>query len=293
VVLTREAALAVGLLACLLAIATPARAEGEAGGAFESGPFVGLELFAGAPGHSVTQVREFDDLGDPLTLRGDLGIDVVGEARLRIGWRFDPDDALAIGISHIFLWGGARLEHDVHYNGTTYQGGTQLESQPIYLAPEVRYDRVLVRWGDAARAALSINLGVRVDFVDWKFSEVAIAPTSTGKEGREDFYAQATPIPVLGISIRLPVTDDLDLEGFARGFRANHWSSLRNEGGTIYFSESFVEAGIGLVRRLAPGLDLAIGYRYLFVDLAETSPEDGNYLKLESHGALVGLRYQF
>jgi hypothetical protein len=281
--------IAATLIALLAAPALRAEPEPERA----TGIRLGIDLFAGAPAASSTRVRENADDGDRLLLEDDLGIRVIGEARLRLGYDFDADQSLTLMASHIFLYGATTPERDVEYNGTTYQAGRPLESRPIWLVFELEYERVLVRWGEEGRGRLSLGVGVRLDFLHYTFSSFTLAPTSTGSEGREDFDAQALPIPVFGLALRQPLARDLDLYGFGRGFRANHWNSFRTEGGTVYWSESFVEAGAGIAWRAAPWLELTAGYRFLYVDIAETSHEDGNYMFLSTHGGTIGATFLF
>jgi hypothetical protein len=253
---------------------------------------LGLDFFGGAPSSSHTRVREFEHRGDFLELDRDLGIPAIGEARLRLGYRFDPKSALTLSFSSLFLYGSARLDHDTTYNGTTFSGKTRLASRPLWLVAEIQYERTLFCWGDDDRGALSAGVGLRADFLHW-ILHGTVDSTSSKKEQGEAFVQQVTPIPFVGISLREPIARDFDLVGYGRGFRANHWNSLRTEGGIMWFSESFVEAGLGIAYHITRTLELYVGYRYLLVDIRERSREDTNAVTVSSHGGTIGLTLAF
>ncbi|MGH7294484.1 MAG: hypothetical protein ACRELB_06115 [Polyangiaceae bacterium] len=258
----------------------------------DHGFFVGLDLVGGGLGGAKTRVRENADEGTTFRLPADLGIDFAGEARLRLGWRFDRDDALVFSLTHIFLWGGTRLTGDVHYNGSTLQGGTRLESRPRFLSFELLYERALFRWGADGRGALALDVALRYDLLHWDF-QATFAPTSTGHEAAEDFDAQAMPVPLLGVTVRQPIASSLDLVAYGRAMRANHWDSFRTEGGTVYWSETCVEAGLAVAWRLNERVEIDFGYRFLFLDIGEKSKEDGNFLVAQIHGVSAGITLFF
>jgi len=41
----------------------------------------------------------------------------------------------------------------------------------------------------------------------------------------------------------------VDFVGYVRGFRANHWNSGRSEGGTLYWSQSYLDLLAGVAWR--------------------------------------------
>src|SRR5262249_44195990 len=154
---------------------------------------------------------------------------------------------------------------------------------------QLNYERSLFRFLDRDRGFLAIDLGVRWDFMDWRFTTRTIAPTSQHTESGEDFLTQSMPVPVLGLSARFPVSESMDVYVYARGFRASQWNSLRKEGGTVYFSENIVDAGAGLSIRATERLTVSFGYRFFWIDQDEQSHEDGNTIRLLTHGLAVDL----
>lgn len=230
--------------------------------------------------------------GNVLKFTDDLGINVIGETRLRVGYRFTADQAIELSISHLFAWGSKVIPTDIHYNGSTVQAG-HLDARPRWLVFELNWEPTLFRWGEQDRGAFNLDLGIRYDRPHWEFENFHFSPTSSGHEAAEDFDTQAMPIPMLGASIRQPIASRLDLTAFGRAFRANHWNTFRQEGGTVYWTETAVEAGAGMALRVGASLELSIGYRFLMLDIAEQSGEDGNFVTLRTHGIEVGLTVLF
>jgi len=261
-----------------------------------SGLILGGGLFVGASTCSYTRVRENQDKGTKLSLAKDLGIPVIGEARIDMGWRFDPDDALTLGISYIFAWGETRLDHDIHYNGAVLEGGTDAGTMGggvKWFVLEVSYERILFRFGENGRGYLAADMGLRFDALDWRFTKKTFVPGTKGTEAGEDFLTQAIPIPVFGLSARFPLAHSVDLIASLRGFRINHLSSGRSEGGIVYASESLVDAKLGLAFTLSDATELSFGYRFLYVDMDNESREDGNVIGILAHGLFVTLTVIF
>jgi hypothetical protein len=261
-----------------------------------TGPFAGFGVFAGSPTNSYTRVRENADRGTYLYLKDDLGVFVDGETSLQLGWRFDADDALGFALNYVFIGGGRRIPKNIEYNATTLQGGTQLAEDPTsvhWFAFELQYERTILRFMDEDRGLLAAVIGVRYDDIDWRFTKQTIAATSAGAEAGEDFRTQSIPTPVLGLVGRIPITTNWDVVLAARGFRFNHVSSGRSEGGLVYISESVIEATAGFAVRVSPGASWNFGYRFLYVDFDGESREDGNLIGLFTHGIYFTFQVTF
>jgi len=98
---------------------------------------------------------------------------------------------------------------------------------------------------------------------------------------------------VIGLTARFPIAESVDLVASARGMRINHMSSGRKEGGIIYFSQSLIDATLGLVIHADPNLSFSFGYRLLYVDIEEKSNEDGNLVGVFTHGAYFAITFVF
>ena len=287
----------------LLGAQAPREARGELMGVpllgpvdLEDGFFAEFGVFAGHPTNSYTRVRENADKGTNLWLEDDLGVPVIGEAGLQLGWRFDADDALALACDYIFIGGGAVLHGPIVFNATTLAAGTDVQETPLsvhWVTVELQFERTIFRFAEKDRGLLAIDLGIRYDDIDWRFSKATISSKSTGAEAGEDFRTQSIPIPVIGLTARFPVVPDWDLAAGARGFTINHMSSGRSEGGIVYISESFIELTVGAVYMGWKGVQLGFGYRFLYVDFDGESREDGNQIGVFTHGAYLTVQVTF
>jgi hypothetical protein len=260
-----------------------------------TGPLLGFGVFAGAPTNSYTRVREGSDRGTYLYFQDDVGIPVVGEAQLQLGWRFTADDALALGVGYLFIGGGRRTNTNLEYNATTLAGGTVETVDPMsvhWFVFELQYERTLVRFM-GHRGLLALDLAIRYDDLDWRFATKTIAQGSLGAEAGEDFRTQSIPIPLIGLTARIPISEDWDVVLAARGSRLNHISSGRSEGGIVYISESVIDATAGFTFKASDLVQISFGYRFLYVDIDGESREDGNLIGAFTHGAYFTVLLSF
>lgn len=257
-----------------------------------AGLAVAVEAFVGSPTTARTRVREYALVGDRLELRRALGIDTVEEVGVSVGWPLGTRTTVVGAISRIVLWGATDLPLDRQHNLTTYQAGTRLESRPDWTVAELRVRRRLFAWGAAEAGTLALDLGLRLDYLDWKFNGT-VAPGSLGRETGEGFYKQATPIPVVGLAWRQALGPGVALDASVRGGWARRWNSQRQEGGVVYFSETLLDARLALAVGLWDGGVLTVGARAWYLTLAEQSHEDGNHLRLPAVGGTLGLEIRF
>ena len=265
--------------------AGPARARGR-------GDSIGVDVGAGTLAHGSTQVRENGNVGTRLDLRDDLGIRSFTEVRLRYTHRYDGDSRFTFSLTDVLLRGSDTPSSDVLYNASVLKGGVPIRSRPFYVVLEGRYERVLARWGSGRGSSLSFDGGLRFDDIHWYLNGIVPA-TSPHAEVDEDFNKQAIPVPVLGLTLRTPLSDRWGFHATVRGTRVNHWPTLRNEGGAVAWSETFLEAGVGVTWRLSKAAAMDLGYRYQIVDINETSGEDGNAVGFATHGLVLGLTLDF
>jgi hypothetical protein len=254
-------------------------------------PFFRCDLFVGNTLGSHTRVGEHADYGTTLRLK-DLGVRWEEQVHLTFGRWYGPDNLLTCTLEDTILQGSARIPSDVHYNGATLQGGTDLSSHPLFLTLDTRYQRVVSRWGEDRRGSLALDLGVRYDRLHWYFSGT-LAPSTTGHETGEGFDAQSMPIPEIGLALRQPLAHGVDLVAGFRGFRANAWPTGRTEGGAVHWSETYEEARAGVEWNLSRSAALTIQVRYELIDMWERSHEDRNAITLRTLGLMIGLRLDF
>jgi hypothetical protein len=123
-----------------------------------------------------------------------------------------------------------------------------------------------------------------------------LAPGTAGHETTEDFVTQELPIPTLGFEARRQLIDHLSCEGLMLANWINNVNSLRQEGGTVFLSQTEVHAHGRLVYANAAVLgpiQAFFGIGYVYYRQRETSHEDGNFIRLSSVGPEFGVRVSF
>lgn len=250
----------------------------------------GWQLAAGGEVGDVggwVQVRENAIEGTRLHLHDDLGVQHMQTLTLR-AWRPLSDvSELHLGFATHRLDGSTTLAAPVYFNGTTVAPGrlATVTHFQDFLALDAAYWRRLVDFGDGGR--LWGSLGATFVLLNFRL-DGTIAADSVGHELKEDFYVQELPVPVLGLHLRYPLTDALDLTADVSAGRLPWVNSLRTEGGEVRLAQTDEEEALGLAYRLAERwrVDAHVFHRYLAQD--ERSREDGNVIRLRSTG--VGLQ---
>jgi hypothetical protein len=168
--------------------ATPAEARPRRLDVFGDGQFGLVNGFVSA--------REFDVEGDRFRF-ADLDVHTAESAS--VGVRFHKNDKTALEATTTFVHmrGSTTLTSDKVFNQTTLKGGTRLDSEPDWV--EVRFTYLRRVMGEThGKSSVWLLLGVDYHYINWKFG-ATIAPGSIWEEPSEDFYAQAFPLPVLGL----------------------------------------------------------------------------------------------
>lgn len=244
---------------------------------------VGLGAEAGTPGGHV-QVRENAIAGTPLHLRRDLGISRAYTLRLSAVHPFGRSSALHLWLSTTRLTGSSSLLKTAYFNGVTLAPGpissdTNFED---YWRLQAGYWRRLAAFPGGGGLWLSGGL----TFVSLNFKiNARIASGSAGHETKEDFNTQELPVPVFGIHIRYPLAFGLALFGGVSGGHLPWTNSLRREGGMVQVTQTNEDAVFGLGYRFSGGFGARL---YLFDRRYwqdERSAEDGNYVRINQHGA--------
>ncbi|MEA2625298.1 MAG: hypothetical protein QOD06_1343 [Candidatus Binatota bacterium] len=277
--MTPRRAFSVVLAVLLFPLATTAQAE-----LLRSGPWeLGIGGQIGVPrGH--VKVGENTTPGNRLRLHGDLGIDLSESVDLRIAYHVTAEDALRFSFSSLFLYGSKTLPRDTFFNGAILAGGTNLNTRPQLFRLTALYARNLLP--PQSGGSFEGVAGVTFVYMDFKMNGM-LAPTTRGRETKEDFYAQELPIPLLGFRTGYPLTDRLRLLGSLLGGYLPRVSSLRNEGGDVKLTQSHADVALGLEYGLTPTIRIEGGYRYTYFVQHETSREDDNDFRL-SDNALTG-----
>ena len=259
--------------------------------ASQPGPFeLSLGGSVGIP-RGYVQVRENQLQGAHLSLHGDLGIDTVESVTAAAAYHLTPNDSLRLIFDSIFLYGSSTLSQDVLYNGALLQGGTTAQSRPEFFRVTGLYERRL--FDLPCGGHLAGDIGLNYAYLNFKINGTVSPQSPGGGETQEDFYAQALPVPTLGISVEEPISERTSFIGSVLGGYLPLVDSLRTEGGTVDFSQSNVDLLLGLRYALTPALDLRGGYAFHYFTQHETSHEDGNYFQLWDNDFTVALLYRF
>jgi hypothetical protein len=263
-----------------------------------------LSGFTG-PG-SLVRVREFSLQGTGLQF-GDLGLDTQQIPSLDLRYWITARTAVHFRFRYFAISGSHFLNHPVLFNGARIAPGQTLDTSPdwysggLYLEHSLRswyapYEAGLPAW--LRRWDLRLRVGIEFTYVNFVINggHAQVTPSSHGSETKEDFYHQEMVLPTLGLEAYRPLGDHFWLAGEVEGNWINRWNSLRNEGGTVWASQSGVEAHLRLVYFNFAGLGSLqpmVGFFYYYYRQFETSSEDGNFLRWSTLGPEVGIDYSF
>jgi len=248
-----------------------------------------IEGETGTPGGWV-QVRENSIRGTRLP----MGRIADRWHTLRLGaWRdFGAVNAVHMSLSVSTIRGSTELAAPVLYNGTTIAPG-RLETVTHYQdfwALRGAYWRRLVDFGQGG--GLWSSVGLAYTGLTFRLHGT-IAPSSVGHETKEDFITQELPVPTLGVHLRYPLGRRVRLIADATGGRLPRVYSLRHEGGAVTIDQAQWRAQLGLSGRFSAGWRLRVYWFDRYYRQNEQSHEDGNRIKLRSHGFGIGVAHGF
>ncbi|HEY7876904.1 MAG TPA: hypothetical protein VIC55_01690 [Gemmatimonadaceae bacterium] len=239
------------------------------------------------------QVRESAIAGTRLRFGPDLGVHTLHSYAFGVTRRLGARTALAITIESIALDGAITLPRDVQFNGATLEQGTTARTAthvPRFLDVTATVDHRLVTLGD--RGGLSLCGGFT--FVGLTFVlHGTLAPRSALHETSEDFVTQELPVPVLGVSLDLPIARRTALTADADGGYLPRVNSLRREGGEVTLSQSHARLAAGARYDLTRSLGIRATYLFTHLAQHENSMEDGNDIVLNASTVMVGITRRF
>lgn len=238
------------------------------------------------------RVRENAIQGTQLSIHDGLGVNRMQTIRLNAWKPLTDTSELHLGFSTSRLNGHTLIDAPVYYNGTTIAPGRldTVTGFQDFIAFDASYWHQLVDFGNGGR--LWGSVGATYVMLNFKL-DGTITADSIGHELKEDFYVQELPVPMLGLHLRYPLTDALQLTADVAMGRLPWVNSLRTEGGEVRLAQTNKEEELGLEYRFAPHWQAVayIVHRYLGQD--ERSREDGNVIRLSSTGIGLGVDYQF
>jgi hypothetical protein len=238
------------------------------------------------------RVRENDVPATRLRLNDDLGVNHTQSLRL-LAWTPLVDvGELHLGLSTHRLDASARFAAPVYFNGTKVAPGrldTVTHFQD-FIELDASYWRHLVDVGRGG--SLWGSLGARYVMLNFRM-QGAIAADSPGHELKEDFYVQELPVPMLGLHLRYPLGDALQLTADVSWGRLPWVDSLRTEGGEVRLAQTDSDEQVGLTYRFSPYWQLTAYAFHTEFAQDERSREDGNTVYLHDSGLGVSADYAF
>jgi opacity protein-like surface antigen len=239
------------------------------------------------------KVGENDVAGTRLHFRKDLGIDTSEAFDVNARYHFDTLNSVYLSLQSLFLEGSARLPNDVFYNGTTFQGGTRIESQtgfPDFFRISIGYGRTLGSLGD--RGTLTGTAGLTYVLLTY-YLHGTLAANTRGHETKEDFLTQELPVPILGINGTYPFSERLSGVFSLAGGYLPRVDSLRSEGGDVKLNQAHADVDLGVTYDLSSNVNVGVGYRYTYFFQLEKSREDDNVILLSDNALRFSIGYRF
>lgn len=238
------------------------------------------------------RVRENDVPATRLRLNDDLGANHMQSLRLLAWTPLGDVGELHLGLTTHRLDGSAQFAAPVYFNGTKVAPGrldTATHFQD-FIELDASYWR---RLADVGRGgSLWGSLGARYVMLNFKL-DGAIAADSPGHELKEDFYVQELPVPMLGLHLRYPLSDVLQLTADASWGRLPWVNSLRTEGGEVRLAQTDSEEQVALAYRADPHWRFTAYVFHTEFAQDERSREDGNAVYLHDSGAGISAEYAF
>ena len=252
---------------------------------------VGLGGEDGLPSGWV-QVRENGIQGTRLDIHHGLGAQHMQTLRL-LAWRPLSDvGQLHVGFATSNLDGQATIGAPVYFNGTTVAPGrlAAVTHFQDFIGFDASYWRRLFDFGDGRR--LWGSIGATYVMLNFRVAGT-VAADSVGHELKEDFYVQELPIPTLGLHLRYPLTTALKLTADVTAGHLPWVNSLRTEGGEVRLAQTNEEEMLGLEYQLGQHWQMAVYAFHSYFGQDERSREDGNVIRLSSHGVGLAVDYLF
>ncbi len=235
------------------------------------------------------QVRENEIEGTRLDLRRDLHITRLPVLELHIARHPERRTGLELTLTGYRLAGSTRLERDVLFNGSTLAGGTTLDTRTgfsRFLRIDLAARRRLLAFGPGGSVSASVGLTAVLLTFELRGT---LAPTTVGRETKEDFLTQELPVPIVGLAARTPLGRRFAIRATFSGGYLPWVNSLRREGGEVQLTQSHGDIELGAEYVLTSTLHLVGGYRATTFTQRERSREDGNDIHLRGSLFKVGV----
>jgi hypothetical protein len=270
---------------------------------------------------SLIRRREASIAGSAFHWGPDLGVSTMQQPGIKAAYWFDDTNAIQFQFRYFALYGSSDLRSPATFNGdviapgpvvpaVNFLTGVNTSGQNIstsgttWFTVGVYYQRRITPWLDRVTANLPDFLrnwdarplvGLEFVYLDFQINNGHPALLSGNLEARGRWHDQELPVPTIGLQLRRRLSEHFALEILAQGNWINKWNSLRNEGGTVYLSQSSFNTDwrIYYLDSRLSGLKPFLGMGYYYYRQAETSGEIGNLARMQAFGPEVGVDYSF
>lgn len=235
------------------------------------------------------QVREREIEGTRLWFQPDLSVRHTHAYEIGGAYHLSDRTTFRLTVASNALDGRVTLPNDVTFNGATLAGGSTLVTRthfPNFLRMTLTGERRLASIG--GRGTLSGSAGLTFVFLTFEL-QGTLAPTSAGRETKEDFVTQELPVPLVGLRLEYPLARRVSVVAAVDGGLLPWVNSLRSEGGTVQLKQSHLDLALELAYALTRSLQLDVGYSGTHFAQFERSHEDGNDIRLGEDAVRAGV----
>ena len=248
------------------------------------------------------RINSFPDTA--INLTSDQGVSQLQLTEVLLSYWIDSVNALQFQFRYYGIYGSKFETQPLAFGGTiispnqklnpggtrwyTFGGYYERRLTPLYKKYEDGLPQFLQGWDSRAKIGLEFTYNdYRINDGNPAFSQVSPF------EARIRFHEKGLPIPVIGIEERHGLGYNFAVEITAQGYWANKWNSGRNEGGTVYDSQSGFETHFRVIysNPQFKGFSPFAGFNYNYTKYTQTSAGVGNFLRVQLFGPELGFNW--
>jgi hypothetical protein len=248
------------------------------------------------------RINSFPD--SAISLNSDLGVSQLQLPEVLLSYWFDQVNAVQFQFRYYGIYGSKFGTQPLAFGGTiisqnqnlnpggtrwyTFGGYYERRLTPLYEYYEDSLPQFLQGWDTRAK------IGVEFTYNDFRINDGT--PNFNQRspfEARIRWHEKGLPIPVIGLEERHWLGHGFATEITAQGYWANKWNSGRNEGGTVYDSQSGFETHWRVIytSRKWRGFSPFAGVNYNYTKYTQTSAGVGNLLRTQVFGPELGFNW--
>ncbi|MDO8431373.1 MAG: hypothetical protein Q7S58_03085 [Candidatus Binatus sp.] len=256
--------------------------------------------------NSAARRRVDSSLDSTIRLGPDLGTTQLQAPEVLISYWFDSVNAAQFQFRDFsmygdhfsttpFFYGGGFIPKNqiLNNDGTrwyTFGGFYERRLTPLYENREWQMPQFLKGWD------LRAKIGVEFTYNDFRINDglpakLRHSPFLT----RVRMQERGLPYPVIGLEARRWLIPHVAIEATAQGYWFNKWDSGRDEGGTVYDSQSGFETHLRVIysnSRLR-GFSPFVGVNYNYSKYTQTSSGVFNMVRVQMIGPELGFNFSF